>query len=110
MTDMTNPQKKYLRQLAGQCYEKEMSLAHDKLYDDFNKWKNKEISNWDLNEKIHQYHDSTARGLWKIYEQMNDPSLAICHALANDIIKVEDIEEECRSFIERKIDVFNPSE
>ncbi len=37
MTDLTKSQKKHLRQLAGQCYEKEMSLVLESLYENFQK-------------------------------------------------------------------------
>jgi hypothetical protein len=106
MTDLTKSQKKHLRQLAGQCYEKEMSLALESLYENFKKWKKSEITAWDLNEKIHEHHNVTARELWKIYEQMNDPSLAVAFALAKGIIPIEDVDENCRELVERKSDIY----
>jgi hypothetical protein len=106
MTDLTKSQKKHFRQLAGQCYEKEISLALEALYEDFQKWKKSEISAWDLNEKIHEHHNGTARELWKIYEQTNDPSLAVSLALAKGIIKIEDVQENCRELVERKSAVY----
>lgn len=104
MTDLTKSQKKHLRQLAGQCYEKEMTLALEALYKDFEKWKKSEISPWDLNDKIHEHHDKTARELWKTYEQMNDPSFAVSMALAKGIIIIEDVQENCRELVERKVE------
>ncbi|MEJ2201231.1 MAG: hypothetical protein P8X63_09510 [Desulfuromonadaceae bacterium] len=101
MTDLTKSQKKHLRQLAGQCYEKEMSIALEALYEDFKKWKNSEITPWDLTEIIHEHHDKTARDLWKTYVQMNDPSLAVSIALAKGIITIEDVPENCRALVER---------
>ena len=106
MTDLTKSQKKHLRQLAGQCYEKEMSLALEALYENFQKWKRSEITPWELNEKIHEHHDQRARDLWKIYEQMNDPSLAVSVALAKGIIKIEEVQENCRELVEMKSEFF----
>jgi tagatose-1,6-bisphosphate aldolase len=106
MTDLTKSQKKYFRQLAGQCYEKEMSLVLETLYEDFQQWKKSEIDPWDLNEKIHEYHDKTARDLWKIYVQMNDPSFAVSIALAKGIIEIGDIREDCRDLVKMR----DPSE
>lgn len=110
MTDLSKSQKKHLRQLAAQCYEKEMSLALEVLYGNFQKWKKSEITPWELNEKIHEYHDGTARDLWKIYEQMNDPSLAISVALSKGIIKIEEVQEDCRGLVERKSEFFQRKE
>lgn len=106
MTDLTKSQKKHLRQLADQCYEKEMSLALESLYEDFQKWKKSEITARVLNEKIHEYHNGSARELWKIYEQVSDPGLAVSVALAKDIIKIEDVPENCRELIVRMSDVY----
>ncbi len=106
MTDLTKKQKKHLRRLAGQCYEKEMSLALEKLYENFQKWKISEITTWDLNDKIHEHHNQTARELWKTYEQMNDSELAVAFALARGIISIEEVDEECRELIESRSDVY----
>ena len=106
MTELTKKQKKHLRLLAGQCYEKEMSLALEKLYENFQKWKKSEITAWDLNDKIHEHHDLTARELWKTYEQMNDSGLAVAFALAKGIISIEDVDDDCRELVERKSDVY----
>jgi hypothetical protein len=106
MTDLTKAQRKHLRQLAGVCYEKEMSLALEALFQEFQKWEKSEISPWDLNDKIHAHHDGTARELWKLYAQINDPALAVAAALAKGVIEIKDVEENCRDLVERKIDVY----
>jgi len=105
MTDLTKKQKKHLRLLSGQCYEKEMSLALESLYENFQKWKKSEITAWNLNDKIHEHHNLTARELWKTYEQMNDSGLAVAFALAKGIISIEDVDEDCRELVERMSDV-----
>ena len=106
MADLTKSQKKHLRQLANMCYEKEMSHALEGLHSEFKKWSQSEMSVWDLNDKVHEYHNRTARNLWKIYEQMNDPSLAVSTGLANGVIELEDIREDCREMVVRKVEVF----
>ena len=57
-----------------------------------------------LNDKIHEHHDKTARELWKIYEQMNDPNFAVSMALVKGIIKIEDVQENCRELVERQVE------
>lgn len=110
MTDLTKSQRKHLRQLEGLCYEKEMSLALESLYEDFQKWKKSEITTWDLNDKIHEHHNGTARELWKLYEEMNNPSLAVSVALAKDIIKIENVPENCRALVARMSDIYQLKE
>ena len=110
MTDLTKSQKKHFRQLAGQCYEREMSIALEALYEDFQKWKNSEITPSDLTEKIHEHHDKTARELWKTYLQINEPSLAVCIALAKGIISIDEVQENCRELIETRSEFFKQEE
>jgi len=59
-----------------------------------------------LNDKIHEYHNHTARDLWKIYEQMGDPSMAVLIALAKGIINIEDVQENCREWVEIRSEFF----
>nr|WP_320115531.1 hypothetical protein [uncultured Desulfuromonas sp.] len=63
-----------------------------------------EINPWDLNDKIHEYHNKTARELWKSYEQMNDPAFVVSMALAKGIIKIEDVEKNCRELVGRMVE------
>jgi len=106
MSDMTKSQKKHLRQLAGQSYEKEMTLVLESLYEEFKKWEESEITAWDLNDKIHQYHDGTARELYKLYEGLSDPRVALAQAVAKGIIKIEDVPENCRPLLTALIDFY----
>lgn len=106
MSDMTKSQKKYLRQLAKDCYEKEMSLALESLSENFKQWEAKEISTWDLNDKIHDHHNSTARDLWKVYENLNDSRAALSQAVVKGIIKIEDVQENCRPLLQGLIDLY----
>jgi len=106
MSDMTKSQKKHLRQLAKDCYEKEMSLALESLSEHFKKWEAKEISTWDLNDKIHEHHNKTARDLWKIYENLSDPRVALSQAVVKGIINIEDIQEDCRPLLQGLIDFY----
>lgn len=110
MSDLTKSQKKHLRQLASQCYEKETSLALEELYENFQKWKKSEITPWDLTEKIHEHHDQIARELWKIYVQINDPCLSVSIALAKGIIEIKEVQENCRELVEMRSEFFQPEE
>ena len=106
MNDMTKSQKKHLRHLGKDCYEKEMALALESLFEHFKKWETEEISTWDLNDKIHEYHNKTARYLWKIYENLSDPRVALSQAVVKGIINIEDIQEDCRPLLQGLIDFY----
>jgi len=102
---MSKKQKKHLKELSDRCHELEMSEALKELFDDFQKWKNGEIDVWDLNEKIHFHHDTTARNLYKFYEMLRNPQIAVAHGVVKGIIKMDDIQKDCHPFVERLIEL-----
>jgi hypothetical protein len=101
---MTKLQKRHLRELAQRCYELEMSMALQNLDENFKKWKNKEITAWELNERIHQHHSGTARDLYKIYELSNDARVVVSQAVVKGIITIEEVKEDCRPLLARFIE------
>ena len=106
MSDMTKEQREHMRKLAATCYEKEMAHALDTLYEEFKRWENDEIGTWDLNDKIHQHYNGTARDLWKTFEQLNDPRVALSQAIIKGIIKLDDVHENCRPMLQGLIDAY----
>jgi TRAP-type C4-dicarboxylate transport system substrate-binding protein len=100
--ELTKKQKKHIREMAGVAYEREMSAALDTLLADFQKWKQGGMTPFDLDEKIHQYHNCTARELYKQYAT-GDPDMAVMFALAKGIMKIEELNEDCRSFYQDRM-------
>jgi len=87
MKEMTKSQRRHLNELAGRAYECELSLAIDSVHQEIQKWKNKEMSRWEVDQKIHSYHDDEARSLYKTYVMLNDPRVAVAQAIAKGILE-----------------------
>jgi hypothetical protein len=100
--ELTKKQRKHIREMAGVAYELEMSAALDKLLHSFQKWKQGKMTPFDLDEEIHQYHNGTARDLYKQYAT-GDPDMAVMLALAEGILKIEELNEDCRSFYQDRL-------
>ncbi len=103
MNDLTKKQRKHIREMAGVAYEREMSAALDKLLASFQKWKRGEMSPFDLDEEIHQYHNGKARDLYKQYAT-GDPDMAVLFALRKGVLKIEELSEDFRSFYQEQLD------
>jgi len=101
--ELTKKQRKHIRELASVSYERELAAALDKLLTAFQKWKQGGMSLFDLNEEIHQYHNGTARDLYKQYAT-GDPDIAVLFALAKCILKIEELNEDCRTFYQNRLD------
>jgi hypothetical protein len=98
MTELTKKQKKHLRELTDIAYERDMSRCLEVLTDKFEAWKKKEISTWDLNQKIHEYHNEIARELYKSYT-MNDPIFTVAFGVAQGVISLNEVDQTCREII-----------
>lgn len=103
---MTKSQIKHLWHLASIAYERELGVALDRLFGNFQQWKNNEIDLWELNGQIHQYHNGTAREIFNRYEYPTNDIL-VARAVAIGIISQEQVPEERRVLIESCLDVFN---
>ena len=101
--ELTKKQRKHIREMSGVSYERELATALDKLLTAFQKWKQGEISLFDLNEEIHQYHNGTARDLYKQYV-MGDPDMAVLFALVKGILKIEELDKDCQTFYKKRLD------
>jgi hypothetical protein len=103
MREMTKAQKSHLAELASRAYERELARALGILGEKFQKWQDGEITPLDLHEEIHHYHNGTARDLYKIYEMVNDPRIAVAQAIAKGILAYEEVDERCRPAVERLV-------
>lgn len=70
-----------LRQMAGIAYERELATASDALLQEFQRWKNKEIDVFELNERIHEFHHGISRELCNRYSG-NGATISWCLASA----------------------------
>ena len=103
--ELTKKQKKHILEMAGVAYERAMTTALDKLLASFQKWKQGMITPFALDEEIHQYHNGTARDLYKLYGT-GDPDMAVLIALSKKILKIEELNEDCRSFYQERVSRF----
>jgi hypothetical protein len=66
---------KKLRELAGLAHERELSSALETLDSHFTQWRRQEIDCFELNDRIHSFHQKTFHELWKTYSSMEDDFL-----------------------------------
>jgi len=80
------------------AYERDLSRCLEVVAAKFEAWKKKEISTWDLNQLIHEYHSEIARELYKSYT-MNDPVFSVAFGVAQGVISIKDVDKTCRDEI-----------
>ena len=85
--------RKKLRELAGLAHERELSRALETLDSHFARWRRQEIDCFELNDRIHSFHQKTSRELWKTYSSMEDDFL-VCRAVKLDFLSREEVPEK----------------
>ena len=106
MDHYSKSQRKKLDQLRDIAHERELKRELTELYQDFQKWRNKEINGFELNGRIHKYHQGPSREVWKIYNYM-DLGMSVSRAVALEFLKKEDIQEDILEIIDTRIDFFS---
>jgi flagellar motility protein MotE (MotC chaperone) len=85
--------RKKLRELAVLAHERELSGALETLDSHFAQWRRQEIDCFELNDRIHSFHQKTSRELWKTYSSMEDDFL-VCRAVKLEFLPREKIPEK----------------
>lgn len=100
---LTKAQMKEVRKLAGVAYERELAKAARDLRDQFDSWQRGEMDVFELNERIHQFHNGVSRDLYKQYA-MGQASWNLAAAIRNDVVKESEVNpliyENLKSLIE----------
>lgn len=87
--------KKKLRQMAGIAYERELTTASEALLQEFQRWENKEIDVFELNDRIYEFHHGISRELYNRYSG-NEMAIAfgVASALHRGILSREEVGED----------------
>ena len=101
----TKAQRKKLRELAGIAYKRELDQELEKLYKQFNNWRNKKINGFELNELIHGFHQGISRDLWKFYNNI-DAGSAVAVAIAKGLLSNKEVPEEIIIILQPQLDYY----
>ena len=85
--------RKKLRELAGLAHERELSSALETLDSHFAQWRRQGIDCFELNDRIHSFHQNTSGELWKTCSSMEDDFL-VCRAVKLGFLSSEDVPEK----------------
>ncbi len=84
----------------------ELDEELSKLAERFNDWQNKQIDSFELNHLIHEFHNGSARDLWKRYNMQSDNSTSVARAIAEKYLQESEISEEAMNELKPTIDYF----
>ena len=63
------------------AHERELNAALRKLHEQFHEWQDRKIDAFALNDLIHEFHQKTAREIWKMYFNAGADEVLVSRAL-----------------------------
>jgi hypothetical protein len=95
-TDMEGASKRITRQLrewARVAHERDLRKALGELRVQFDLWERGEIDSFELNERVHRFHQETSRDILKRYATTRlEP--AVASAVAAGVLRTEELSPE----------------
>ena len=105
---MSKQLNKQLRLIIGQAYETELERELDALKAEFRRWRSQEIDAFELEARIHRFHNGPARKLWSTYVEGPTSMLSfnVAGAIVRGIVPREDVPTEVLLELEPAIESF----
>ncbi len=94
--------RRKMQELADQAYLREMSVALSELEAEFGRWRSGEIDPFELNQRIHGFHQGVSRDLFATYNSGN-LELQIARAVARGVVAPEEVPESVLNASEKLI-------
>jgi hypothetical protein len=88
---LTKKQKAELRRLAGLAHERELSGALSNVESEFERWREGEISVFELNDRIHRFHHGVSRDLYNLYDP-RDAEMVVPGAIARGTLREQEVD------------------
>jgi hypothetical protein len=82
--------KAQLNRLMGEACERELIRELTQLATRFDEWRSGQITVDELNDLIHQYHQGSAREIYKLYNY-GDADLTVARAVAQGLLAEDEI-------------------
>jgi len=89
---MKKSDRKKIRQLADLAWERELRSAIVEIGNAIVEMDRGTVSPFDVDEQIHEYHNGTARDLYRLYSG-SGPWMGVCQAYHKGILSDEDLVE-----------------
>lgn len=103
-SEFNRREKSELRDLASEAWAEELNAALLELYEEFGKWGGDSLSPFDLNDKIHEFHNGISRELYVRYS--GKPEFEVARGIAKGYISEEHVSESLLEKLQSLIEFF----
>src|SRR5687767_543356 len=103
MHDLPKASRRAIRELSGLAYERELTAELAKLRTQFDAWTAGQMTPFELEQAIHQFHDGVSRQLFNRYTSGSMLPHAVAAAVVRGTISVAEIPQPARKQLDRLI-------
>jgi hypothetical protein len=103
MHDLSKAVRRVIRELAGLAYERELTAELTKLRAEFDAWSAGQITPFELQQIIHEFHDGVSRQLFNRYTSGSKFPHVVAAAVMRGTISVAEIPDPARKQLDRLI-------
>ena len=93
------------RDLVGKAHERDLSQALEALEAHFERWRDREIDPFELNDLIHRHHHGPSREIYLRYDG-GDPDVTVAHAVRRGLLRSEELSPAMVEIIAPLLHVF----
>jgi hypothetical protein len=97
--------KRLVREWAGIAHERDLRQELGALHGQFGRWERGEITTFELNDFVHQFHDGASRETWKRYAT-NHLEPAVARAVTLGVLRKEELPRELLQHIAALIEFY----
>lgn len=105
MAEIPKRIKRQIREWAVIAHDRDLRKALSELRAQFERWDRGEIDSFELNERVHRFHQDTAREIWKRYATTHlEP--AVASAVAAGVLRKEELPSELLDYMAGLIEFY----
>ena len=97
--------KRQVREWAGIAHDRDLRKALGELRTQFDRWQRGEIDSFELNERVHRFHQDTSREIWKRYATTHLEQ-AVASAVVAGVLRKEELPSELLQHIDGLIEFY----
>jgi len=104
VVELTKAQKRELRELVGIGHERELAAELGRQNTDFAAWKTGEIDPFELNNRIHRFHNGAAREVYDRFAMRGMEEILVARLIVDGVISESEVSPALREALKAQIE------
>jgi hypothetical protein len=101
--EYSKTEKRALRLLLAEAHRRELTGALKRLHKEFGLWESGDIDSFELNERIHHYHQNEARAIWSRYNIAQPSPMIVADVIQSGLMTLEEVPDVFREQVAKAL-------